>query len=97
MDILYRYVKLNSLRDDLNMRRLQLVAERQQLAEISEAPISMDVARLPVRIVTYGIPLLFIIQFYQWAIINNGLREIVNNPNITILDFFRAILQNFNF
>lgn len=97
MDILYRYVKLNSLRDDLNMRRLQLVSERQQLAEINEAPVSMDVARLPVRIVTYGIPLLFLIQFYQWAIVNNGLREIVNNPNITVLDFFRAILQNFNF
>ena len=57
-EALYRYVHLNGLRDDLNMQRLQIVSDRQQLAELSDAPISIAVARLPVRIVTIGIPLL---------------------------------------
>jgi hypothetical protein len=96
-DTLYRYVQLNGLRDDMNMQRLQLVAERQQLSEISETPVSVAVARLPIRIVSIGIPLLLIIQVYQWAVINNGLREIVNNPNITVVEFFREILRQLQF
>lgn len=97
MDALYRYVQLNGLRDDLNMRRLGLVTDRQQLAEISEAPLSVTVARLPIRVVSLAIPLLLAIQFYQWAILDNGLREITNNPNITVVDFFQAILRQFQF
>src|SRR5690606_27990037 len=96
-ETLFRYVQLNSLRDDLNMRRLQIVAARQQLAEVSEAPVSIAVARLPLRIVSLGIPLLIAIQLYQWAIVNNGLREVVNTPNITVDEFFRIILEQINF
>ncbi len=94
---LYRYIQLNSLRDDLNMQRLQVVANRQELADLSDAPVSIAVARLPVRIVSIGIPLLLAMQIYQWAILNNGLREIINNPNITIFEFFRAILKQTQF
>ncbi|MBE2268909.1 MAG: hypothetical protein IAE80_11805 [Anaerolinea sp.] len=97
LDTLYRYVQLNSRRDDLNMRRLQYVAERQSLAELSEAPVSLAVARLPIRVVSIGIPLLLAIQIYQWAILNNGLRDIINNPNITVFEFFRALLQQTQF
>lgn len=97
MDTLYRYVQLNSRRDDLNMRRLQVVAERQSLAELSEAPVSLAVARLPIRIVSIGIPLLLFIQIYQWAILNNGLRDIINNPNITVFEFFSALLRQTQF
>lgn len=97
IETLYRYVQLNGQRDDLNMQRLQVVADRQQLAELSEAPLSIAVARLPVRVVTIGIPLLLAIQIYQWAVLNNGLRDIVNNPNITIFEFFRAILKQTQF
>jgi hypothetical protein len=79
------------------MQRLQLVAERQQLTEISETPISVTVARLPVRMVSIGIPLLLAIQVYQWAVVNNGLREIVNNPNLDVVDFFREILSQLQF
>jgi hypothetical protein len=96
-DTLYRYVQLNSLRDDFNMQRLQVVADRQQLAELSDTPVSIAVARLPVRIVTIGIPLLLAVQIYQWAVLNNGLRDIVNNPNITIFEFFRTILRQTQF
>lgn len=96
-DTLYRYVQLNSLRDDFNMQRLQVVSDRQQLAELSDAPVSIAVARLPVRIVTVGIPLLLAVQIYQWAVLNNGLRDIVNNPNITIFEFFRTILRQTQF
>lgn len=97
METLYHYVQLNGMRDDLNMQRLQLVAERQQLTEISETPISVTVARLPIRVVSVGIPLLLAIQVYQWAVVNNGLREIVNNPNLTVVDFFREILSQLQF
>jgi hypothetical protein len=79
------------------MQRLQVVAERQALAELSEAPVALAVARLPVRVVSIGVPLLLIIQIYQWAILNNGLQEIINNPNITVLEFFRALLQQAQF
>lgn len=97
IETLYRYVQLNGQRDDLNMQRLQVVADRQQLAELSDAPVSITVARLPVRVVTVGIPLLLAVQIYQWAILNNGLRDIINNPNITIFEFFRAILKQTQF
>ena len=97
VETLYRYVQMNGMRDDLNMERLQVVADRQQLAELSEAPVSITIARLPVRIVSIGIPLLLAMQIYQWAVLNNGLREIVNNPNITIFEFFRAILRQTQF
>lgn len=96
-ETLFRYMQLNSLRDDLNMQRLQIVAQRQQLAELSEAPVSIAVARLPLRIVSLGIPLLIAIQVYQWAVVNNGLREIVNTPNLTVDEFFRIILQQAQF
>jgi hypothetical protein len=96
-DTLFRYMQLNSLRDDLNMQRLQIVASRQQLTEVSEAPVSIAVARLPLRVVSLGIPLLIAIQIYQWAILNNGLREIINTPNITVDQFFRIILKQANF
>ena len=97
LDTLYRYVQMNSMRDDMNMQRLQLVSERQQLAEISETPISVAVARLPIRVVSIGIPLLLAIQVYQWAVVNNGLREIVNSPNVNVIDFFRLILSQLQF
>lgn len=97
IETLYRYVHLNGQRDDLNMQRLQVVSDRQQLAELSETPVSIAVARLPVRVVTIGIPLLLAVQIYQWAILNNGLRDIVNNPNISIFEFFRTILQQTQF
>ena len=88
---------MNGMRDDLNMQRLQVVSDRQQLAELSETPVSITIARLPVRVVSIGIPLLLAMQIYQWAVLNNGLREIVNNPNITIFEFFRAILRQTQF
>ncbi len=97
VEALYRYVQMNGLRDDLNMERLQVVSDRQQLGELSEAPVSITIARLPVRVVSIGIPLLLAMQIYQWAVLNNGLREIVNNPNITIFEFFRAILRQTQF
>ncbi len=97
METLYRYMQLNGMRDDLNMQRLQLINARQQLAEVSEAPVSLAVARLPLRIVSLGIPLLLAIQVYQWAVLNNGLHEIINNPNITIDEFFRILLHQVNF
>lgn len=97
LDTLYHYVQMNGIRDDMNMQRLQLIAERQQLTEISETPISVTVARLPIRVVSIGIPLLLAIQIYQWAVVNNGLREIANNPNITVVDFFREILKQLQF
>jgi len=96
-DTLYRYVQLNGLRDDLNMQRLQVVSDRQELADLSDAPVSIAVARLPVRVVSIGIPLLIGFQVYQWAVLNNGLHEIVNDPNITIFDFFRILLKQVNF
>jgi hypothetical protein len=96
IETLYHYMHLNSLRDDLNMQRLQNVAQRQQLAEVSEAPVSIAVARLPVRVVSLGIPLLLAIQMYQWAVLNNGLREVINDPNLTVDQFFRIFLEQLN-
>lgn len=97
LDILHRYIHLNSERDDLNMQRLKIVAARQQLIELSDAPLSVTVARLPLRIISIGLPLLLLFQVYQWAILNQGLREIVNNPSITLTDFIRILLENINF
>jgi hypothetical protein len=97
VETLYRYVQFNGQRDDLNMQRLQIVAARQQLTELSEAPVALAVARLPVRIVSIGIPLLIAFQIYQWAVLNNGLREIINDPNLTVFEFFRAILEQAQF
>lgn len=97
LDALYQFVNLNGRRDKLNMRRLEIVAEKQQLAEVSEAPVSLAVARLPIRVVTFGIPLLLAIQVYQWAVLNDGLRQIANDPNITIVEFFQIILQQVQF
>jgi hypothetical protein len=47
--------------------------------------------------VSLGIPLLLAIQIYQWAVLSNGLREIINNPNLTVVDFFREILSQLQF
>jgi len=96
-DTLYRYVRLNSMRDDINIQRLSVISDRQQLAEISEAPVSLAVARLPIRVVSIGIPLLIAIQIYQWAVVNNGLQQIIENPNLTVFDFFRVILEQAQF
>lgn len=97
MDTLHRYIHLNGERDNLNMERLRIVASRQQLAEISETPLSVAVARMPVRVISVGIPLLLLFQLYQWAVLNEGLREVVNNPNITVSDFIRILLDNIEF
>jgi hypothetical protein len=76
---------------------LAIVRERQELAEISEAPVSLTVARLPARIFGLGIPLVLVFKIYEWAIVNDGLRHVANNPNIGVLEFFQTILENTNF
>ncbi|MBC7810109.1 MAG: hypothetical protein H7175_03130 [Burkholderiales bacterium] len=96
-DTLYHYVQLNGLRDNLNMQRLHIITARQQLAEVSETPVSLTVARLPARVLTIGIPLLLAIQLYQWAVLNEGLRQVANNPNITPLEFIQILLDNIQF
>jgi hypothetical protein len=97
IDMLYQFIELNSERDHLNMERLHIVTERQQLAEINEAPVSLTIARLPARIVSIGIPLLLAFKIYEWAVVNDGLREIANNPNIGVVEFFQLILQQAQF
>jgi len=97
VETLHRYVHLNGERDGLNMQRLQIVTARQNLAEISDTPLSVAVARLPLRIISLGIPLLLFFQLYQWAVLNQGLRDVVNNPNITVADFIRILLDNIEF
>jgi hypothetical protein len=96
-DTLYRYMQASGIREEINMQRLEVLSERQQLNEVSEAPVSLAVARLPIRVVSLGIPLLLAIQIYQWAVVNNGLRQIIETPNLTVFDFFRAILEQFQF
>jgi hypothetical protein len=96
LDILYRYVEINSERDTLNMSRLRLISEVQELNE-GELEIPLAIARLPTRVVQYGIPLLLAIQIYQWAILNDGLRDLANNPNINIFQFFQTILKQTQF
>jgi len=95
-DLLFHYVQLNGIRDDLNMRRLQVMGERQQLFELSETPVSLAVARLPLRVLGIGVPLLIALQVYQWAVLNNGLQQIVEDPNATVLDFLQALFQQIN-
>ena len=97
VETLHRYVHLNGERDNLNMQRLQIVQARQNLAEISDTPLSVAVARLPLRIISLGIPLLLFFQLYQWAVLNQGLRDVVNNPNITVVDFIRILIDNIEF
>lgn len=94
---LHDLISLNGERDTLNMERLRVVSERQELAEISEAPVSVTIAQLPRQVVSYGIPLVLAFKIYEWAIINDGLREVANNPDIGILEFFATILENTNF
>lgn len=97
INMLFDLIELNGRRDRLNMSRLQYLAERQELQEISEAPISLTIAQMPNRIIQYGIPLILLFKIYEWAIVNDGLREVVNSPNIGVLEFFQAILENTNF
>ena len=95
--MLFDLIDLNGKRDRLNMERLQILSERQELQDVSEAPISLTVASMPSRIIQYGIPLVLVFKIYEWAIVNDGLREGANNPNIGILEFFQTILENTNF
>jgi len=97
IDMLYGFIESNGARDHLNMERLRILDERQQLSEISESPVSLAIASLPTRIVSIGIPLLLAYKIYEWAVVNDGLREIVNNPNITVIEFFQTILKQAQF
>jgi hypothetical protein len=97
IDMLHDLIFLNGERDRLNMERLAIVRDRQELAEVSETPVSLVVARLPARVFGWGIPLVLAFKIYEWAIVNDGLREVANNPNIGILEFFRTVLENTNF
>jgi hypothetical protein len=97
IDMLHDLIFLNGERDRLNMERLAIVRERQELAEVSETPVSLAVARLPVRVFRLGIPLVLAFKIYEWAIVNDGLRQVASNPNIGVLEFFREILENTNF
>ncbi|MEO0562203.1 MAG: hypothetical protein AAF125_08815 [Chloroflexota bacterium] len=97
LDTLHRYIHLNSERDDLNMQRLQIVSSRQELAEISDTPFSVTVARLPLRILSIGIPVLLLFQLYQWAVVSDGLQQVINNPNLTLAEFIQILLENIEF
>lgn len=97
IDMLYEFVELNSERDHWNMERLRIIDQRQELAEVSEAPVSLTIARLPTRVISFGIPLLLAFKIYEWAIVNDGLREIANNPNIGVIEFFQIILEQTQF
>ena len=50
-----------------------------------------------ILVLLYGIPLLIILQIYQWAVVNNGLRDVINTPNLTVDEFVRIILEQANF
>ena len=95
--ILHRLLELNGKRDQYNMERLQILSDKQQLAEVSETPVAVAIAKLPTRIVTFGIPIVLAFKIYEWAIVNDGLREVANNPNIGVLEFFRIILEETQF
>ncbi|MEO1290898.1 MAG: hypothetical protein AAFV93_24440, partial [Chloroflexota bacterium] len=95
--MLFDLIDLNGKRDRLNMERLQILADRQELQDVTDAPISLTVASLPTRIFQYGIPLVLAFKIYEWAIVNDGLREVANNPNLTVFEFFQQILENTNF
>ncbi len=97
IETLYKFVELNSNRDTQNMDLLRLIRQRQELDEVSETPVSVTIARLPTRIISLGIPLLLAFKVYEWAVVNNGLREIANNPNIGVIEFFQIILQQTQF
>lgn len=97
LDLLYKLTELNGKRDQMNMDRLKVLSEKQELTEISDAPLSLTIARLPLRIVSLGIPLLIVFKVYEWAILNDGLREIANNPNIGLIEFFQIVLQQLEF
>lgn len=97
IEMLYKFVELNSNRDSQNMDLLRLIRQRQELDEVSETPVSVTIARLPTRIISLGIPLLLAFKIYEWAVVNNGLREIANNPNIGVIEFFQIILQQTQF
>ncbi len=97
IETLYKFVELNSNRDSQNMDLLRLIRQRQELDEVSETPVSAEITRLPTRIISIGIPLLLIFKIYEWAVVNNGLREIANNPNIGVIEFFQIILQQTQF
>ena len=97
IDMLFDLIDLNGKRDRLNMERLQILSDRQALQDVTDSPISLRIASLPNRIIQYGIPLVLFFKIYEWAIVNDGLREVADNPNTTILGFFREILENTNF
>ena len=97
IETLYKFVELNSNRDSQNMDLLRLIRQRQELDEVSETPLSAEITRLPTRIISIGIPLLLTFKIYEWAVVNNGLREIANNPNIGVIEFFQIILQQTQF
>ena len=97
IETLYKFVELNSNRDSRNMDLLRIIRQRQELDEVSETPISVTIASLPTRVISVGIPLLLAFKIYEWAVVNNGLREIANNPNIGVIEFFQIILQQTQF
>jgi hypothetical protein len=97
IDMLFDLIELNGKRDRLNMNRLQYLADKQELQEISESPISLTIAQMPNRVIQYGIPLILLFKIYEWAIVNDGLREVASNPNIGVFEFFQKILENTNF
>lgn len=97
IDLLYQFINYNGDRDELSMRRLGLVEQRQELADISDTPIALGIARLPARVVSIGIPILILFKVYEWAIVNDGLREVANNPNIGVIEFFQTILEQTQF
>lgn len=95
--MLFDLIDLNGKRDRLNMERLQVLSDRQALQDVSESPISLTVASMPTRIIQFGIPLVLIFKVYEWAIVNDGLREVANNPNIGVIEFFQIVLESTNF
>ncbi|MEL6309797.1 MAG: hypothetical protein AAFQ52_16770, partial [Chloroflexota bacterium] len=95
--MLFDLIELNGKRDRLNMQRLQILSDRQALQDVSESPISLTVASMPTRIIQLGIPLVLIFKVYEWAIVNDGLREVASNPNIGVIEFFQIVLESTNF
>lgn len=92
-NMLFDLIKLNGDRDRLNMDRTRIVSQQQALAEISETPVSLSVARLPARVFSFGVPLLIAFKLYEWAIVEGGLQEIANNPNVNLIDFFQQLFE----
>lgn len=94
--MLFDLIKLNGERDNLNMERTRIVSQQQALAEISETPVSLNVARLPARVFSLGVPLLIAFKVYEWAILESGLQDIASNPNIGLIEFFQQLLEVIN-